>query len=92
MIQRSVWYAETVSTGLPRWATDDAASIEREAFPYRAMSPEERGHVLAMVCRAGARMLLSRPDAREVAALRDPLPDSTVLALARLRALARSGT
>lgn len=77
-----------VSSGLrlPGWATDDAASIEREAQPFRDMTPEQRAHLLARVCRAGARLLRSRADAAAVAALRDPLPESTVRALERLRA------
>ncbi|MCC6640364.1 MAG: hypothetical protein IT386_04260 [Deltaproteobacteria bacterium] len=55
---------------------------------YRGLSPAERGRLLAAACRAGARMLRSRVDAERAAAFIDPLPESSIRALARLRAVA----
>jgi hypothetical protein len=70
---------------LPPWVTSDAESIAREAAPYRAMSPEERGALMAAACRAGIRLLRSRDDRDRVLAHRDPLPESSVRALERLQ-------
>lgn len=64
----------------------EALSAEREAAHYRALSTAERAELLAAACRAGARLLASRPDAERAAAYADPLPESTLRALERLRA------
>lgn len=61
---------------------------EREAQFYRALSADQRVELLAAVCRAGAELLRSRPDAERAAQYRDPLPESTLRALERLRAQA----
>ena len=74
---------------LPGWVTDDAESVRREAEPYRRMSHEQRMRHLSMVCRDAWRLAISRPERDAVLAYRDPLPESSVAALARLRALAR---
>ena len=68
---------------------DDAESVRAEAEPYREMTPEQRGALMAAACRAAARMLRSREDAEAALTYEDPLPESTVLALARLRREAR---
>jgi len=70
-------------TRVPR--TLDLAS---EVEPYRRLTSAERTRLLAAACRAGAELLRSRPDAERAAAFEDPLPESTVRALARLRAQA----
>ncbi|MEI8255142.1 MAG: hypothetical protein WCJ30_05660 [Deltaproteobacteria bacterium] len=70
---------------LPAWVVDDAASVRAEAAPYRDMTPEKRGELLASACRAAARMLRARADGARAAEYRDPLPESSKLALARLR-------
>lgn len=75
-----------MSSPKPAWANvDDATSVRQEAAPYRDMSPEQRLVVLAMACRAAMRLLLSREDRHLVMRHVDPLPDSSVHALARLR-------
>ena len=62
--------------------------LEREVEPYRALTPDQRARLLMAACRAGAELLRSRPDAERAAAFADPLPESTVRALARLRSQA----
>ena len=65
-----------------------ALDLASEVEPYRSLSPAERARLLAAACSAGAELLRSRPDAVRAAAFEDPLPESTVRALARLRAQA----
>jgi hypothetical protein len=63
----------------------DALGLRGEIELYGGLTIEERARLLAAACRAGARMLRSRPDAERVAEFLDPLPESSVRALARLR-------
>jgi hypothetical protein len=76
---------------LPGWVTEDRLSVQREAEPYRNLTPEERGALMAKACRAAMRLLAIRDDRARVLAHVDPVPQSTVAALDRLRkqALAR---
>lgn len=73
-------------------AIPDELDPAREAEFYRSLTPRERAELLIAVCRAGAALLRSRADAERAASYADPLPESTVRALARLRAEARSGS
>ena len=70
---------------LPGWVVGDADSVRAEAAPYREMTVDQRQILLAAACRAAARILRHREDAELALALVDPLPPSTVRALARLR-------
>jgi len=79
-----------MSSVLPAWVVDDSTSVRNEAAPYRLMSPEQRAFHLAQACRAAAKILLVREDRQRVLEYLDPLPDSTVSALARLRRNAAS--
>jgi hypothetical protein len=63
----------------------EALSIESEAAEYRSMSVEQRGELLVGVCRAAGDILRARADAQVALDYVDPLPESTVRALARLR-------
>jgi len=74
---------------LPGWAIDNDASVRHEAEPYLGLTPQQRAALTAMACRAAARQLLARPDHERLLAYRDPLPESTVQLLTRLRALAQ---
>lgn len=74
---------------LPGWVTSNEESVRREAAPYAGMAPEERASHLAAACRAAAKLLASRADRERVLALEDPLPESSLRALERLRAVAR---
>jgi len=76
---------------LPRWVEDERDSLLREVADYRDLSPEERGRLLAAACRAAARVLRSRPDRDLALETLDPLPESTIKALARLRREAQRG-
>ena len=76
---------------LPGWIVDDAASVCSEAEPYSKMTEEQRLSLLAMACRAAAKIVLSREDAVAVLAYEDPLPESSRRALERLRASAGKG-
>lgn len=74
---------------LPAWVTE-ADAEEREQFEYHAsLTDEERGAVLAAVCRTVARTLSLHTKARRALEYRDPWPESTLRALERLRGEAR---
>jgi hypothetical protein len=72
-------------TKVPAWVVDNATAVAREAADYRGLSPVERLRLTAIACRGAARQLASRPDRLRILAHRDPLPNSTVVALERLR-------
>lgn len=74
---------------LPPWAVDNRTAVAREAAPYRGLTPAQRAQALAAACRAAARQLAERPDRQRLREYRDPLPQSSVAALRRLRAAAR---
>lgn len=75
----------TVKGALPGWAVDNAESVQREAAPYRAMTVDERARILRDLCRASLALIASRADRERVLAWRDPVPESTRVAFARLR-------
>jgi len=68
---------------------DDTEAVRAEAAPYRELNVDERRVLLAAACRAAARLLRHRADAEAALSHTDPLPSSTVRALARLRSEAR---
>lgn len=76
-------------TAIPRWAVDNRTAVQREAAPYRGLTPEQRAQAVAAACRAAARQLAERPDRQRLVEYRDPLPESSVAALRRLRMAAR---
>lgn len=49
------------------------------------MTPEQRVAVVKQVCRATMKVLALNPHRDQILAARDPVPESTVRALARLR-------
>ena len=71
---------------LPGWVVDNATSVRREAEPYRDLTPAARWEITHRCCRAALSLLRRSPHAAQALNLVDPLPPSTVLALARLRA------
>ena len=73
---------------LPGWVVDNDASVRDEIAPYRGLSMAERWAATQRCCRAAMRMLAFHPDPGPALAYRDPLPESTVAALARLRGTA----
>jgi hypothetical protein len=72
-------------TRLPPWVVDNRTAVAREAAPYRAMSPDDRLQATAVACRSAARQLRSRRDRERLLAYCDPLPESTIATLKRLR-------
>ena len=76
-------------TALPAWAVNNRLSVAREAAPYRDFSPAQRAQALAAACRAATQQAAARPDAQRLREYRDPLPESSRIALRRLRAAAR---
>ena len=74
---------------LPKWVVDNRTAVSREAEAYRGLTPEERWRATAAACRAAAQQLAHRPDRARLLDYRDPLPESSLLVLRRLRAAAR---
>jgi hypothetical protein len=70
---------------LPKWAVSNRESVEREAAPYRNLSPEERFRATAAACRSAARQLRARPDRDRLLAYQDRLSDESIATLRRLR-------
>jgi hypothetical protein len=73
---------------LPKWVVDNRTAVAREAEPYRRLTPEARWRATAAACRAAAQQLAHRPDRQRLLDYRDPLPESSVRLLRRLRAAA----
>lgn len=71
--------------GIPKWAVDNRTAVAQEAAPYRGLTSEARSRFLAAACRGAARQLANRPDRERILAHRDPLPESSVIILQRLR-------
>lgn len=70
---------------LPGWVVDDVTSVHQEVRGLRGTNPEERW-LMAINCAEDALWALSLSDHAERAlACQDPLPDSTLVALRRLR-------
>jgi len=80
----------SMGSRLPGWAEDGDASIAREAEPYRDMPDEEKIEIMRALCRASARLIAARDDGYDVLEHRDPLPESSIRILARLRREART--
>jgi hypothetical protein len=70
---------------LPGWVVDNAASVREEVAEWASTTPAERWR-LARLCSRDA-LWAARASGRlaQVLDAVDPLPESTVLALARLR-------
>jgi hypothetical protein len=88
-IQQGASVSSMNRTALPPWVVDNRTAVAREAAPYRGLTPEQRSRALAAACRAAARQLAARPDRQRLLEYRDPLPETSVAALRRLRAAAR---
>ncbi len=73
------------------WVRDEIDSVREDVAPYLGLDLAERVRILAAVCLGAAQTLRARDDVERVLAYRDPLPASTISALARLRAEARRG-
>ena len=85
----------TPGVNVREWIARQQAAHERldreEILRLRAMSVEERGRLLGELCRSAMELVQAMPPDVRARALahRDPLPESTRQALARLRKAAR---
>ena len=71
---------------LPPSLDKDRHPLEEEVAHARSLGTEDRLRLTARVCRAALRVLNMHPKRDRVLALRDAVPESTRLALRRLRA------
>lgn len=76
----------TVGT-LPGWVVDDEVSVVDEVAPYVGATPEELFRHTEDCARDAMWAVRASGIPERVLAQRDPLPESTVRALARLRKL-----
>ncbi len=70
---------------LPPSLQRDRHPVSEEVAWARQLSPEQRLAVVAMLCRDAVTLLQMNPKQARVLELRDPVPDSTRVAMARLR-------
>jgi hypothetical protein len=73
---------------LPGWVVDDEASVRNEVAEWRGLSPAELWRLAVLNARDAMWAVRASGRAEQILAREDPLPDSTVAALARLRAQA----
>ena len=70
---------------LPGWVVDDVTSVFEEVEPYRNASPEELWRHTEDCAKDAMWAVRASPFPERVLSSVDPLPESTVRALARLR-------
>lgn len=70
---------------LPGWVVDDVASVRAEVAEWRDLTPEERWRLAASCARDAIWAAKASGRAEQILAYEDPLPESSVRALARLR-------
>lgn len=70
---------------LPAWVVDDVASVREEVAEWVDLTPGERWKLAVLCSRDAIWAIRASGDAERVLAHEDPLPDSTIAALARLR-------
>lgn len=73
---------------LPGWVVDDATSVRDEVAEYRGVSAERLWELTRACARASAWTLGFHEDPKAALERVDPVPASTLEALARLRAKA----
>jgi hypothetical protein len=83
-------YAISMPIQLPPSLDRSIHTVEREVERMRSLTPEQRLEIVAKVCRAAALQLAMHPRREAVLASRDPIPESTRIALRRLRAEAHA--
>ncbi len=74
-----------MAISLPRSLQKELHTVEKEVAHVKDLTPEERLHLVALVCQASLKILKLNPLQEKVLAMRDPLPESTIAALHRLR-------
>lgn len=83
-----VLYTWLMAIDLPGWVISGAESARDKARQSRDLSLEERLRASEAVCATAAYMLALNPKRTRVLQWVDPVPESTVAALERLRASA----
>jgi len=73
-------------TALPGWVIGDAASVQEEVARLGRLTVAERWAATCLCARDALWALRQSPDPERALALEDPLPESSRVALARLRA------
>lgn len=63
---------------------DLAAEVEPDVAPFRDMSPDERGEILASVCRSAWEIMRSRSDFETAVNWRDPRSPESLATWQRL--------
>lgn len=71
---------------LPGWVIDADASVREDVADWVNATPAERWDATQRCARAAARLLRFHADPERARAWVDPVPESTTIALARLRA------
>jgi hypothetical protein len=70
---------------LPGWVVDDVASVREEVAEWVDLTPAERWKLAILCSRDAIWAIRAGGDAERVLGLQDPLPESSVAALERLR-------
>lgn len=70
---------------LPGWVVDDVASVREEVAEWVDLTPAERWKLAILCSRDAIRAIRAGGDAERVLGLQDPLSESSVAALERLR-------
>jgi len=78
-------YDRVVRANLPGWVVDDVTSVREEVAPWRELSPAERWRLAELCARDAIWAVRAGGDPLRILAQEDPLPASTITALARLR-------
>jgi len=74
---------------LPGWVVDDVTSVFSEVASYRDATPEELWHHTEDCAADAMWAVRASPFPERVLACLDPLPESTIMALRRLRATSK---
>jgi len=70
---------------LPGWVVDDVTSVREEVAPWRDLTPAERWKLAKLCARDAMWAARASGNPQRILDRIDPLPESTVAALARLR-------
>lgn len=70
---------------LPGWVIDDVASVREEVKEWRGTTPAQRWHLARACARDAMWAMRAGGMASRIASHVDPLPESSVRALERLR-------
>jgi hypothetical protein len=76
---------------LPGWVVDDVTSVRQEVAEWTSTTPAERWRLARLCSRDAMWAARASGDPQRILDHVDPLPETTVLALARLRRKTDSG-